>query len=468
MNQITSLLIKGRTIRWTVLDEDESGAPRCVSKSVVLDIDEQAASEPAALAAAIANQCPTLHGEVVLSVAPDQALMRVIELPTADPAEIEGMIQLQADKLSPFPGDKMATSREVLKSTESSCRALIITVRRAVVDFLGDVCRKVGLKIVRIDADVMAWWRVFLDAGSVVAAGRQVMVLLDPDGGAIMASEDGSPVSFKPLGAASGVEDAEYASEICDEVGSLLLSLDLEHGEKPLARLDVWHGSSGFEGVVEKLREEYGKDVVTSPLDSLPPVSEGLARRYYSPPFTLRANSGLEGKVDLVPRAWRTAVDAARLKKQVVTGIIILFGVWLLGMTLLGLGYQSSLKRVKRIEERMAGLQEPSDEVRALQRQVNSFEQYLDRKWSALECLREISSLLPPDVSLTSFQFKKGKNVVVRGESQAVEPIIDFNEQLVASPLFGAVDMGAIQPRKRKDQTVQTFQMNIAIPEQDQ
>ncbi len=468
MNPITSLLIRGRTVRWTVLDEDESGAPRSVSKSVTLEIEEAAALEPTALAAAIMSQIPTLHGEVVLSVAPDQALMRVVELPSIDPAEVEEMVRLQADKLSPFSGDKMATSWEVLKTTDSSCRVLIVTVRRTVLDFLGDVCSKAGLKIVRIDADVMAWWRILRDAGAVGAAGRQVLILLAPEGGVIMASEDGSPISFKPVGVASGVEDGEYASEIFNEVGSMLLSLDLDHGEKALARLDVWHGISGFEGIVERLREEYGKDVVTSPLDSLPSVSEGLARRAYSPPFSFRTNSGLQSAVDLVPRGWRVSVDAAHLKKQVITGMIVLFGVWLLGMMILSAGYRSSLRKVKRIEQRMAGLQGPSDDVRALQRQVNSFEQYLDRKWSALECLLEISSLLPSDLSLTSFQFKKGKNVVVRGESQSVEPIIDFNERLVASSLFGAVEMGAIQPRKRKDQTVQTFQMNIAIPEQVQ
>ncbi len=450
----------------TVLTEDSSGALQSASRSIALDIDESAATDPAAVAAAIKRQHPDLTGNVVLSVAPDQALMRVVELPTIDPGEIEGMVQLQADKLSPFPGDKMATSWEILKTGESSCRALIITVRRTVVDFLGEVCSRAGLGVIRIDADVMAWWRLLRDANAVANSGRQVMIILDPAGGVIMAAEDGTPVSFKPVGAAVDIADDEYAAELAGEMGSLLLSLDLEQGEKPLASMNVWHGISGCEKIIERLREEYGKEIAANPLDSLPPLSEGLARRALSPPFFFKAGAGLETVIDLVPRKWRTAVDAARLKKQVITGMAVLFGTWLLAMTLLSVGYNSSLRRLKRIEQRMAELQEPSDDVRALQRRVNSFEQYLDRKWSALECLLEISSLLPGDVSLTSFQFKKGKNVVVRGESKSVDPIIDYNERLGASPLFSSVDMGAIQPRKRKEQTVQTFQMNAAIPEQ--
>ena len=113
----------------------------------------------------------------------------------------------------------------------------------------------------------------------------------------------------------------------------------------------------------------------------------------------------------------------------------------------------------------MAELQKPADDVRRLQRQIYSFETYLDRQRSALECLREISAVLPKDVDLTSFQFKKGKTISFRGEARDVEPIYDFKKSLDKSPLFKSIEMGSTQPSKRKDLTVQTFQMNAQLKE---
>ena len=81
----------------------------------------------------------------------------------------------------------------------------------------------------------------------------------------------------------------------------------------------------------------------------------------------------------------------------------------------------------------------------------------------ALECLREISLALPGDVLLTAVQFKKGRTVSLRGESRDVEPVYDFKQALDRSALFQGVEMGSIQPSKRKDLTVQTFQMTLQL-----
>jgi len=120
---------------------------------------------------------------------------------------------------------------------------------------------------------------------------------------------------------------------------------------------------------------------------------------------------------------------------------------------------------LNRLEARLVELQKPAEDVRRLQRQIHSFETYLDRQCSALECLREISTVLPKDVDLTSFQFKKGKNISLRGEARNVEPIYDFKKSLDKSPLFNSIEMGSTQPSKRKNLTVQTFQMNVRLKE---
>ena len=46
-----------------------------------------------------------------------------------------------------------------------------------------------------------------------------------------------------------------------------------------------------------------------------------------------------------------------------------------------------------------------------------------------------------------------------------MEPIYDFKKSLDKSPLFKSIEMSSTQPSKRKDLTVQTFQMNANLKE---
>ena len=176
-------------------------------------------------------------------------------------------------------------------------------------------------------------------------------------------------------------------------------------------------------------------------------------------------SQGLEAVIDLFPVQWRMAAASARIKRQLIAAMAVVVGAWFIGMIILLGGYHPAQRHLGKLEASMKLLQKPADEIRLLQRQVKSFEQYLDRKCSALECLREVSHLLPDNVELKSFQFKKAHNVIFRGEALSVDPIYDFKQALDKSALFKGIDMGSIQPSKRKDKTVQAFQMIARIPE---
>lgn len=470
MNAITGLIIRNKVVAWTTLSEDKSGLAQRTSRIVLLDIDDAACSDPEAVAAAMRRQCPELSGAVAAGVSSEQVLMRVIDLPTVDESEIPGMVQLQVDKLSPFSGDKMASSFEVLRVETSSCRVLVATVRRTVIDLLGDICRRAGLNVIRIDLEAMAWWKLLCDQQAILSAGRQIAIILEESGGLIIAAQQGIPAAFKPISPANGLSENEYATEIASETGSLLLALDLEHGEAPVSRMDLWHGEKDAGQIVARLREEFGETVRPCSLSSLPPLSEGVALRAQTSRFPGKGSTpgirGVDSVMDLVPESWRKTAALSQLRRRAITAFAVIFAVWFIGMALLGVMYRARRGSVEELEARMAMLQKPADEARALQKRVDSFEQYLDKKRSALECLLEIDLMRPSELKLTSFQFKKGKNVLIRGEAREAETIIDFKQRLDTSSLFEAVEMGAIQPKKRKDQTVQTFNMNIKIPEQ--
>ncbi|MFA5042516.1 MAG: PilN domain-containing protein [Kiritimatiellia bacterium] len=456
--------MRDSSLEWTTLGSGKKGVEILAVRQVQLEGDAATLAAPGQRAEAIRRQCPDLIGPVTVGLAPGQMLMRVVELPTTDPAEMADMVKLQVDQFSPFPEDRMAVSCEVLRATDTTCRVLIAAVPKEQVESLGELFRPLGVIVRRIDAEIMGWWRLLVDAGAIPDKGRHLLLLLEPSGGVWIVAQDGLPQAIKSVSPMEGLTPQEYAEELAGEMGALIVSLDLEHGVAPVGGLDCWSRDLDVTVIVARLQQELGAVVRQQSLEALPPLSEGLARRMLVPPFMAHAQ-GRQAVLDLVPDAWRAAATSRHFQKRLIVAVGAAIGVWLVGVVGFFIGFQWNRLHLNRLEARLVKLHKPSEEVRRLQRQVNAFETYLDRQRSALECLREISAVLPQDVDLTSFQFKKGKTISLRGEARAVEPIYDFKKSLDKSPLFKSIEMGSTQPSKRKDLTVQTFQLNLQLKE---
>ena len=466
-HSITGLRVRDTFLEWTTLGLGKNGIEVLAARQVQLeDPSADGLADPIQRAEAIRRQCPDLTGAVTIGLAPSQMLMRVVELPTIDPAEMADMIQLQVDQFSPFPEDRMAVSYEVLSATETACCVLIAAVPKEQVESLGELFRPVGVTIQRIDAEIMGWWRLLADSRAIPAQGRHLLLLLEPSGGIWIAVQDGLPQAVKAISPMEGLTPEEYAEELAGDMGALIVSLDLERGVAPVGGLDCWSRDLDMTVIVARLQQELEPAVRQQSLEILPSLSEGLARRMLVPPFAVKARAkGIQAVLDLVPVAWRTAVTSRLFQKRLILAVGVAISIWLVGVVVFSVGFQWNRLRLNRLEARLVELQKPADDVRRLQRQIHLFETYLDRQRSALECLREISAVLPKDVDLTSFQFKKGKSISLRGEARAVEPIYDFKKSLDKSSLFKSIEMGSTQPSKRKNLTVQTFQMNVHLKE---
>lgn len=461
----TGVVIQGKGLEWTLVRENNGNIDVAASKQQELEIEDAVLTDPEQLGTEIKRQCAELSGPVTLGLPYDQMLMRIVELPTTDPVEMNSMIGLQIDKFSPFPEDKIAVSYEVLANYEGGCRVLIVAVQKDVIEFMGTVFGTAGIKLHRIDADIMGWWRLISNHGDISDSNRHVILLLESGKGSWLIIQQGVPVLFNTASPGDDLSEEGYASEIVEELNSMILSLDVEHGAVPLNGLDIWHRNVDPENLVKCLQDEFNLKARVFSLDSLPLLSEGLARRLLNPPFVPSVGKlqGLRSVLDMVPLVWRQQEAASGVKRRLIIATGLILGVWVLSGSAFMAGFHVEKSRLKALENQMSLLREPTEEVRILQKRVKSFEQYLDRTHSGLECLREITRMLPEDVYLTSFKFRKGKNAFFRGEAISVEPIYDFKQALDKSSLFSRIDMGSTQPSKRKGATFQTFQMSCKM-----
>ncbi|MDZ4198519.1 MAG: PilN domain-containing protein, partial [Kiritimatiellia bacterium] len=260
-------------------------------------------------------------------------------------------------------------------------------------------------------------------------------LVIDELSAELVIAQDGSPSVFVSLGApdlehpegsaAALAEEAAYALESIDPDGAVSLPLQVWLPD-PAVRLLL----------AQPLEKAFGPKTIFPLSKSLSSLSVGIARRALQ-----------EEGLNLLPADWRNAAASRKTRRRFWGSILGLLGVWG-AILMLGFTLQSIRQRETDVLKlRLKSLEAPAKAVRDLQSKIAALEQYADRSGSALECLRETVLLLPEGVELTSFTFRKGVSVVLRGQARAPDPVYDFIQALQASERFTQVNPSPVQTR---------------------
>ncbi len=442
------------SVSWTLLrvrkDAREPAAPE--SRIVSAPPPPEADVTPEVAAAALKPALAGLRGEVTLALPADHALLRIFDLPTGDATELPGMVELQVDRFSPFPIDHLVVAHEVLQSTSDRTRVLIAAVRRDIVDREAAILIAAGLDVRRVDLDVLGWWRHLCDIGIREETGLRLHLHLDPAALTVLALQDGHPVLIRALGRGIGTDTPQ---DIHEEINQTLTTLETEWGLGARASLVVW-----FEGLADmewarNLETACGLPVRAATLADLPPLTEGIARR---------ALEETNRTLNLAPPEWESARKSRNATRRIITAAAACVGVWLLAVVVFLGALRLRDGSRARLDIHVKVLEKPAGEVRTLQSRIRALEQYADRTRSALELLRQVSADLPGELTLTSFAFRKGKTLSLRGEADAVNAVYDFFAAMEKSGLYTEVKPEGVTSKPAGGRSRAEFRVSGTLP----
>ncbi|MBU1694787.1 MAG: PilN domain-containing protein [Verrucomicrobia bacterium] len=452
----TGIALRPGRIEWTVLRESRKGREMVEHG--------QAEWTPAASGdlyatpeaqAALRQAARHVRGEVGLAADSGKTLMRVVDLPSTDPAELAGMAELQVDKFSPFPVEHMAVAVEALSKGEKSTRTLIAATQREIVEKAGAALRQAGVHAHRVDVEVLGWWQLLRDAGAIPEKGCKAFLLVESNGAELVLARDGQPVLFRSLGV-PGESVESFIEEMVEETAYTLTAVESEIGGGDVMPMEVrLSRDMPAEGLLERLKDACAVAPESCPLEELPPLSEGVARR------------GLDDaarRFSLAPAAWGMEEQSRKVQRQLLAWTAGFLLVWLAAVGGLTLGLKIQRARQAGLDAEAVRLEGPAAEVRALKDRIEVFERYVDRTYSALECLREVSQLLPEGIDLTAFEYRKGDDLTLRGEATAADSIIDYVQALQQTPLFLSAKAGNIRAKGSGSERKSEFTVTAVLP----
>lgn len=368
----------------------------------------------------------------------DSVCLKLVELPTDDPAELASMVELQIEKISPMPAAQVVYGFEVLPG-ESALPATVLVVmaaRTAVEQRLTDL-EKRGFVADRLDVAMVrelarqarqdGLW-VVCDPEAipgVVAVGwrvggrwRQVDVLRLPAGDGMVAS------------LVLALNRVAWAAEMDGWLKGIppVKVVGLTGVVEPLcAALEAWSGSKP-EVVVVRERSLIAADTASAALRG-----HGLT--------LVPAEVSQKNRQAFVDRLWMRGLGSV--------------GAIYLVLVLAGLAWFTHKENQLDEEQvNLRGLAQHYTNAMRLRDQVLILEEQVTLRFAALDCWKAAVEKLPESMTLTSMNFVRGRTLRLDGTVDPTqrEEVTKYNSDLLAvqvrnQPLFSTVKPAQVSVR---------------------
>jgi len=456
---ITGVCVQQNRLEWTVLRRVKESWEISDQGSAPIPVPDAPGDgvSPATLKPILKH----FQGKISIALPTDRVLLRVALLPTVDAEELRGMAELQTDKFSPFPVESVASGAEVLEASEASSLVAMAVVRRTDVDVAGQSFQEAGILPDVVDVAALGWWWGLHQGDWVPSHGSQIFLRLTADSLDMVLIRDGAPLLFRSLSLppadASNDEQTEWLDDCAEEIGYSLTSLETEWGGAESPTLHVFHAEKSSVDWTDPLQQALQLDsVFVHPLEQLPTVSEGVARRLAEPVQSVT--------MDLAPDAWREADVARRSRRKLLRAATVFLVVWLMSIGIFWTWLNLERGQMERLQAEVESVEGPAMEIRRLRSKVRDFTQYANRSHSALECLRIISESLPQGVDLTQFIYRKGNALSLRGIANLPDYAYTFISTLQEMKHFPEVSSEGITTKDSKSQ----FGIKIVLPGEEE
>jgi len=336
----------------------------------------------------------------------------VLTLPATDPGELEQMVRLQMDELSPWPPEETVFGFLPLERNGASTRVLLALAPKSVSDE-----RVAALDAEMVSVDAVAMFRA-LARRNLLPADAQIhfFFVLESDGATLIAHRRGHPLVVRSL----MTRDAEA---LWTEWAHTKLALAVEQPQASFGGV-VFSGPGAAE-----VSRKWGGHAHALNDDALPDLAVALQED---------AATEEAARFNLISDEWRERRRRAQTRRRVIRAVLIVVAGYALALLGYGGAWLRQSWQLNDLAAQIRALQKPFAEARAVRNTMQMLEERLDTQQTALEVLREVTVLLPNNVRLIGFNFKKGQSVVLRGETGSAALASEYIGRLERCPLFSA------------------------------
>lgn len=393
---------------------------------------------------------------VVVCLAQNAVLMRIMHLPAASSSETSAMADMQAKKALPLLSEELEVDFEPLDDDGAEQSVVLLVARRRVPEEILSMFSAAGIKPGKIIPESHAIMAPFSEKNP----SEDGLALLHADGERIfiVLSRRGKIVFARVIHSAdgdSGIDDERIAAEWrkCSDVEE---SFSL-HATKILLAGDA--AQSEFLKV--KLQREAG-----FPVDIFDPFStaarfgvltknpEGRSCAVLALGAALSAGVNT---VNLIPRQEKLRRAKIRRRREMLRAAAACFIFYL---SIGAIAFQQTHemgRRLRELNERLLVLKPTANEAEKMLQEIKAARDRHDSRGGVLNTLSKAYQSMPAEISLSSLDYKMGDRLSLQGTARSMAAATSWVQRLARSGMFKSVELESISARADSDENLVDF-----------
>ena len=387
----------------------------------------------------------SLQGNIYFSLPSKIILSKVDTLPSIDLDEINEMSKIQMDKINPFPSDKIIYSNEIINKEKNSSSVLMMSTQKKFVDLIDDYTKK-DMFIKKIDSRILAWLDL-INKNNKSPTENEIIILSDDIDLTIITKINNLLEVIRPI--YINIDSKEAIKELLYE-----LTYTIQNKEKLFEKISIWSYKKFPDEFINKIKSSLNISVNQLDLVKIEPLSNGILERIITQKKTINFLP------DYITQKQNQKIIIKRLKKNIRFMLIIISSFLIIFQGVISIR-SYNLKKVtnnfKKIEIEANNAKQNYSKLQALR-------SYTDRSKSSIECLREITLLLPAgDIEFASFNYNKYKGISIRGTAINDDIIYEYFKNLGNSKMFNKLKNQSISTRISNGKKRTVFSLSLEL-----
>jgi len=379
--------------------------------------------------------------------------LRVLELPSDSPKEIDNIINLHIGQQTPYSREEIVFSYKIIPSERNGyARVVLVIARRNLIDERMDIMFKASVNPQRMGLGTEGVLNCFENSyfNKLKLSDSQAIVLLDIDSNYsdfIVVHKGNLRFSKNILiGANQLIDEKEpYTIKFIDEVDHSLKVFSEESNNIQITKIFLSGAAKNIENLDKLINARFNLpceavDLLKNALNTEREDSIRANTKFISlsPALGLLAKYK-ELEFDLMPNEKRIGqIMEEKRKNLTVTGI--LFSAIILTLSiLLAIHINNKNIYINELKHKIASIKNVSDEVDKMRLSIDLVHERADASGDVINLLNEIYKAIPAEVYLTSVDIENRGQAHLKGHAVAISDVFKFVTALSASPFLEKV-----------------------------
>jgi hypothetical protein len=335
---------------------------------------------------------------------PERVFLRVAQFPASDFSETLAMVELQLEKLSPFPLTQIVWSIQVLPQAEGNLQTVIVMIvaRNEVEEFLGQLEGQ-GYLADRLELPLLDQ----LQATAITGDGAWIYPEASGGGNAALVAWWYGGV-LQNLGLLT-LPPANGPESLKEQLLQMAWAGELEGW---LTAPPAWHLVA--DGPTAAEWEPALRTGLEQPVEIIVPVgAAGLAA------LTAARATKAGPQANLLPAEFSTRYRQQFVDRLWMRGLGAVVALYLVGVLIYFARLQVELYRTHTVEQQAAERGPIYTNALQLKAKFQVLKDRQDLKFAALDCWKAVAELLPDGVTLEGYSFGEGRKLTLSGSAPA-------------------------------------------------